>query len=212
MYPHRIRLVGPWECETLNRKVTMPCRFRDCGLDDRGTAGFTRRFGYPGRIDDYERVWLTFAGVTGRADIHLNDSDLGSITDAHEFEITSLLQERNLLQVDITGSGGDPGLHGEVALEVRRTAFLRNVRVSMTDALEVSGEVVGNAEGPLEIYVVLDRMNVAYAVVEAGKQFHLTCPAVDVEDTTHPTHIVRVDLVQGASIWHREEISLPRNS
>src|SRR5713101_1462133 len=110
MYPHRIRLVGPWECETLERRVLMPCHWRDCGLADfTGTVRFTRRFGYPGRIDDYERVWLTFAAVAGRADVCLNGTTLGCIDGPAEFETTQLLRERNVLQVDIEGSGGDAG-------------------------------------------------------------------------------------------------------
>jgi hypothetical protein len=187
----------------------LPCRWRDCGLDDFiGTARFTRRFGYPGRIDDYERVWLTFTGVTGNAKACLNGSDLGIITDSSEFEVTPLLQERNQLQVDIEGTGSDAGLHGEVALEVRRTAFLRNVRASMMGVLEVSGEVAGYSDAPLEIYAVLDRKNVAYTTVEAGKEFRLKGSPVGLEDSTHPTHVVRIDLVQGASIWYRQEIPL----
>jgi hypothetical protein len=269
MYPHRIRLAGPWEFEILVSmernlasrererpegstpvahapgspiKVTLPCHFRDCGLADySGAVRFARRFGYPGRIDDYERVWLTFAAVTGRAHVSLNSSDLGTITGAAEFEVTRLLQERNVLQVDIDGSGGEVGLHGEVALEVRRLAFLRNICVSMTDELNVSGEVAGSSDGLLEIYVVLDRKNVAYGTVQAGGNFHLTAPLVGLawvagagvfgspglppagasEDSSpgHPsntssltTHVVRVDLVQGASIWYRAEIQLARNS
>jgi hypothetical protein len=185
----------------------MPCRWRDCGLTDyTGTVRFTRRFGYPGRIDDYERVWLTFAAVSGRAQVLLNRSELGTITAAAEFEVTHLLQERNELQVDIEGTGGDTGLHGEAALEVRRTAFLRNLRVSIMDVLHVSGEVAGSAESPLEIYVVLDRKNVAYAAAEAGKEFHLTGSTTGLNDSAHS---VRVDLVQGASIWWTEQIMIP---
>src|SRR6516225_4625466 len=88
MYPHRIRLRGPWEYETLRctscanvparGKISIPCRWEVSSL--RGFAGrvrFRRRFGYPGRIDDYERVWLTFAGVDGNADIWLNEAFLG---------------------------------------------------------------------------------------------------------------------------------------
>src|SRR5262245_97069 len=67
MYPHRIRLRGPWECQPLApdgpppRRVTLPCRWADGGLGDfRGPVRFRRRFGYPGRLDAHERVWLTF--------------------------------------------------------------------------------------------------------------------------------------------------------
>ena len=75
-YPHRIRLRGPWECEPLERgrparppprRMTLPCRWADGGLKDfSGRVRFRRRFGYPGQIDAYERVWLTVAGVSDR--------------------------------------------------------------------------------------------------------------------------------------------------
>jgi hypothetical protein len=242
MYPHRMRLLGPWECEPLSggrkplsggcqppegalrgltppaRRVTMPCRWRDCGLDDfAGVVRFLRRFGYPGRIDDHERVWLTFAGVEGRADVSLNGAPLGRREGSEgpgEFEVTRLLQERNLLQVDIEAAGGDAGLFGEVALEVRCTAFLQGLRLwatlnGETARLHVGGEVVGTADRPLDLYVLLDNATVAYAVVEAspdGKPFDVTSEDLPPERwRTRETHAVRVDLVNGATIWHAEE-------
>jgi hypothetical protein len=225
MYPHRIRLVGPWEYEVLSwvagaesskprlpdrgfedsapatqrERVTMPCRWRDCGLGDfTGTVRFTRRFGYPGRIDEYERVWLTFAAVAGHAAVCLNGTDLGQSEGPCEFEATRLLRERNVLHVDIEVDSCESGLCGEVALEVRRTAFLRNVRVTATDSLHISGEVAGTAAGPLELYVICERRNIGYAAVEAGKPFHVEAEKIE-------GHIVRIDLVHGASIWWTEE-------
>ena len=51
----------------------MPCRWRDGGLGDfAGVVRFTRPFGYPGNIDASERVWLTFAGLEGKARVSLN--------------------------------------------------------------------------------------------------------------------------------------------
>src|SRR5262245_58836427 len=92
MYPHRIRLRGPWECEPLARagpgdaagplpapfRMTMPCAWAEGGLTGfAGRVRFRRRFGYPGTIDAYERVWLTFAGVRDFADVALNGTPLG---------------------------------------------------------------------------------------------------------------------------------------
>src|ERR1700730_15097580 len=98
MVPHRIRLRGPWEFEPVSGpgplpapgRMTMPCRWRDGGLPGfSGRGRFRRHFGYPGRIDDFERVWLTFAGVDGKAEIHLNGHFLGSLPDGpFEFEVT----------------------------------------------------------------------------------------------------------------------------
>jgi hypothetical protein len=131
MYPHRIRLRGPWDYEPVSGpdalpapgRMTMPCRWKDGGLPGfAGTVRFRRHFGYPGRIDDFERVWLTFAGLTGTAHIRLNGQHLGVLTDkAGEFDFTSLLQKRNILEVEIHGPE-DGGLWGEVALEIRCTS------------------------------------------------------------------------------------------
>jgi beta-galactosidase/beta-glucuronidase len=142
MYPHRIRLRGPWECEPLARlviavngrkettttdlpapcKMFMPCRWSEGGLKNfAGRVRFRRHFGYPGRIDENERVSLTFAGVEGTAEIWLNDKFLGRHEEAQqpfEFEITRLLRDRNDLRVEVEGPETG-GLSGEVALEIR---------------------------------------------------------------------------------------------
>src|SRR5579862_6755127 len=119
MYPHRIRLRGPWTCQPLGRadpalgpepssenlpppfRMKMPGRLSDAGLPDfRGPLRFIRQFGYPGRIDEHERVWLTFAGLEGRATVVLNDQVLGAIdgpAGLAEFDITILLHSRNVL-------------------------------------------------------------------------------------------------------------------
>jgi hypothetical protein len=195
--------------------MNLPCRWSEGGLADfAGLVRFRRRFGYPGRIDDAERVWLTFAGITGSAVVWLNSELLGlaQAPNATDFEylITPLLQPRNELVVEVEGPA-DGGLWGEVALEVRRTAFLRGVQVrpelrSGRRSLEISGAVVGSAERPLELYAILDRSNVAYGLVEAaaeGKPFVLESETLSTPITG--THRVRVDLVDGAVVWYTVE-------
>ncbi len=206
MYPHRIRLRGPWECEPLARRdrneseslpspcrMTMPCRWGEAGLPGfAGRVRFRRRFGYPGRIDAHERVWLTFEGVAGQAEVRLNDHLLGHHEEParpFEFEVTPLLHARNELVVDVEGTAEQGGLWGEVALEVRCAAFLRGLRRSAIltgdrGELRVCGEVVGTAEGPLELYVVLDRSVAAYQLIRAtteGQPFEIVVPELDVE-------------------------------
>src|SRR5207249_514900 len=104
MYPHRIRLRGPWECEPLvcagdaplpaRSRVTMPCRWGDFA----GRVRFRRHFGYPGRIDPHERVWLTFAGADRDAAVRLNGDEIGRHRGAFEpfeFDVTTRLRPRN---------------------------------------------------------------------------------------------------------------------
>src|SRR5437899_1464659 len=118
MYPHRIRLRGPWECEPLARAVkqagglewvtqalpppcrmTVPCRWGEGGLGDfAGRVRFRRRFGSPRQLDPHELVWLTFAGADASAEVTLNDRFLGrqeQASEPFEFDVTGLLRERN---------------------------------------------------------------------------------------------------------------------
>jgi hypothetical protein len=222
-YPHRIRLRGPWECEPLCRlspqgdvagplppalRMTMPCRWHEGGLSDfAGRVRFTRRFGYPGRIDAGERVWLTFAGVDGTAEVWLNDRPLGRHEGAagpFEHDVTALLEARNRLVVEVEELTGRGGLWGEVALEIRRTAFLCGVRAWADAAgLHVAGEVVGTSERPLDLYVLLDGANVAYTTVgpvQAGQPFQLTA------EGAREGCSVRVELVDAATVWYTVEV------
>jgi hypothetical protein len=200
MYPHRIRLRGPWGCEPAG---------------EAGRVRFRRRFGYPGRIDAHERVWLTFDGLAGRAEVALNGGALGHHEGAcaFEYEVTGLLRPRNELVVEVEGAAESRGLCGEVALEVRCTAYLRGVRVwAEPDGdgwrAHAAGAVVGSAERPLDLYLVVGRSTAAYASVTAaaeGRPFHL------VGDKLGGTAQAggsgggagaKVDLVNGAAVWY----------
>jgi hypothetical protein len=225
MYPHRIRLRGPWTCEPLFRmeadgvrdtadlpapfRMTMPGRWEEGGLPDfRGGIRLVRRFGYPGRIDDHERVWLTFEGAVERASASLNGQPLGAWEDgAAEFQVTALLNPRNLLIVDVESQAPGGGLWGEVALEVRATAFLQDVAVRLTDGespqLVATGQVAGSASRPLDLYLFAAGQFLAHTMVQAGQQFELA--AAPVSDLT----AVRIELVDAATIWYVVERSIP---
>jgi hypothetical protein len=233
MYPHRIRLRGPWECEPLPRAegavpvpappvMALPARWHEGGLPGfTGRVRFRRRFGYPGQIDSHERVWLTFAGVSDRADVWLNERALGQLTSEApgSFEVTPLLQERNELVVEVEGQAESGGLWGEVALEVRCTAYLREVQVWVEPAgkafhLHATGEVVGSADRPLDLYVLLGRSNLAYTTVEPlepGQSFHLgaNVEREQLQGEDGSPALAQVDLVNGAVVWYtwRGELS-----
>jgi hypothetical protein len=242
MYPHRIRLRGPWECEPLQRRpaddaplpparrMTMPCRWADGGLADfSGRVRFVRRFGYPGRIDVHERVWLVFDGVRDRAEVRLNGDVVGDHTGdgSFEFEVTSRLRPRNELIVDVEGDAVHGGLWGEVALEVRCVAFLRHLDICATAngdvvCLEVSGELIGLEERSLELYVLLGRSTVGYFAMRAvsGTQpFHFNLEKLPLAgwldgEGKLGTAVVQVDLVNASAVWYTmsQEISLTRAS
>jgi hypothetical protein len=231
MYPHRIRLRGPWDYEPLAYsspeqhllppagRMNVPCRWADGGLAGfSGRVRFRRRFGYPGRIDAHERVWLTFDGADARAEVALNGTALGAHQGAgpFEFEVTSLLGPRNELVIELEGPAESAGLWGEVALEVRCTAYLRGVRLwAEADGdgwrAHAAGEVVGAAERPLDLYLLVGRSTAAYASVVAvpeGRPFHLVGDKLGGTDAPGQEAgqggvvDAQVDLVNGAAVWY----------
>jgi hypothetical protein len=162
-----------------------------------------RGFGYPGRIDADERVWLTVAGVMGRVDVSLNGEALGSHAGATAFEsdVTSRLRPRNELALRIANGGESIG---DVALEIRKTAYLRRVQATADSrGIRVCGEVVGSAERPLEMYVLLDGHTAQYGMVKPTTEGR----AFEVMLEGHGQQI-RVELVDGASVWYTIELLL----
>jgi hypothetical protein len=225
MYPHRIRLRGPWDYEPLAYsspeqhllppagRMSVPCRWADGGLAGfAGRVRFRRRFGYPGRIDAHERVWLTFAGADSRAEVVLNGAALGHHEGEGEFEfdVTDLLRPRNELVVDVEGPAESAGLWGEVALEVRCTAYLRGVRLwaeAEGDGwrAHAAGQVVGAAERPLDLYLVVGRSPAAYESIRAtagGGPFHLVSDKLGGSAQAAEGADAKVDLVNGAAVWY----------
>jgi hypothetical protein len=225
-YPHRIRLRGPWQVEPLSRldssaplpaplTMRMPGRLGDTALHEfRGRIRFRRAFGYPGRIDVSERVWLTFRGVQGQATVTLNNQQLGELAGPGEFDVTQTLQPRNVLLVDVECSAPDSGLWDDVALEVRATAFLQEVRFALIGTqLEAKGIVVGNAERPLELYLLVQNHCEAYQQIQAiasGQQFTLTAQVHEV--AANAVVSVRVELVNLAAVWYVVEGSVQGQS
>ena len=221
-YPHRMRLRGPWECIPLAaaggqglpaaRRVTMPCTWAGAGLAGLdGRVRFTRRFGYPGRIDPHERVWLLGERLEGEADITLNGQALArGHRGEFAFEVTSLLHSRNQLDVVITNDRDDGGLTGDVGLEIRCTAYLdRMAALRAADgSVVITGAVTGSADGPLEVYVLADGKHAHYETTEAspeGTPLHIVLRSLD--DSSEQ---VRVELINVATVWYVWETALPR--
>jgi hypothetical protein len=237
MYPHRIRLRGPWECEPLRRlcfhpdggveavdgpvpaacRMTMPCCWSEGGLPDfTGRVRLRRRFGAPRRVDPHEHLWLTFAGADRLAEVWLNGQFLGrheGADEPFEFEVTSRLEERNELTVELEGSAESGGLHGDVALEIRAGVFLRGVKVGLETrqgkiSLEASGQVVGTATGPLELYLFVDGAMVASAAVEAaesGRPFRLIAEELSGGRERLGQAAARLELIEGGVLWFTAE-------
>lgn len=216
MYPHRIRLRGPWEYRgeesASPRRITMPCRWRDLGVEASTVrVQCQRRFGLPRQLDPYERVWLVFETATAIQSVDLNAHLLarGTATSC-EFDVTEFLRDRNLLTLEVSNPGEDAPLWEEVALEIRCQAFLRGLRIVVMPGAEqailsVRGEVVGEAPPPLDLYVLHENRTILYALVAAGQSFAVESEPLP-RDQIKRDAVLRVDLVCGAVIWHTLEV------
>jgi hypothetical protein len=217
MYPHRIRLRGPWECEPIGpdaprpRRVTMPCGWDAAGLTEyRGTARFSRKFGYPGKADrEIEHFWLICDTCIGCRAIHLNDQLLSSESRASfAFDVTPLIQDRNRLDVLIDGGCDGAGLWGEVVLEIRRDAYLDEINIERGEArVQISGKAVGTASQALELYTLVDNRNVDYRTImptATGQVF-----MIDIGELAPESQSVRLELVHVSTVWYRIELPIP---
>jgi hypothetical protein len=195
MYPHRIRLRGPWNCELAGnaRRVTVPFQ-RESWAPAGAPLVLSRQFGYPGRIDAHERVWIIGAQADSLISLTLNGHVLGQFLNGPvETDVTALLTPRNCLEVGTSGN-----FLGEVALEIRASAYLTHVRVRRAgETLHVEGIVAGECDVPLELYLLVDGHQAAYQTVNAGEVFNVAL--------SQTAETVRVELVKVATVWYTVE-------
>jgi hypothetical protein len=112
--------------------------------------------------------------------------------------VTTLLAARNEVVMEVE----DDGAQGAVALEIRRTAFLRGVRATAEEGgIRVASLVVGSAARPLELYVLLDGHTAHYTTAAPSPEGHPF--EVLLEGTGRE---VRVELVDGGSVWYAVEL------
>jgi hypothetical protein len=173
-------------------------------LNFRGSVRLVRPFGYPGRLDEFEHVWLTCAGV-GETEIALNGQSLGGGEGNLEFEVTPLLGPRNRLEMTLVVDDPVGDVWDEVALEIRRAAYLRARACRRgSDAVEVSGAVIGPAGPELELYALVDGRNVHYQKIAPepmGRAFQFQLRGIDATGVS-----VKLDLVDVATSWYTVEV------
>ena len=155
--PHTIRLAGPWQYEPLAQTVlqrdgsvlctegevppagtiVMPSDWGGTlGPHFRGRVRYCRRFGRPSGLATADRVELVVEQVDAMGSVELNDRSLGIIAVGQtrwRYDVTSRLQPRNLLCIDVDLPQESPdspalsrqereglpgGLIGEVRLEI----------------------------------------------------------------------------------------------
>lgn len=232
MYPHRIRLVGPWEVEPLvgadglppARRVVVPVPWGDLGIAKDAGVFFRRRFGLPRKLDDWERVWVVPSRETDSAFLwRLNGTVLQWTRQPDEeppdyvvpsrSDVTALLRDRNELTVRIASAGPDAPPFGGAALDIGCRAYIRRIRVqSFPNAagreivLDVS-VTSENSSDRLEIYALVDGVNCGYLKLPEyrGTKTHAVRwhePALK----PGTPFTLRVDLVNVATIWETAEM------
>lgn len=95
------------------------------GADFRGRVAYLRRFGKPTNLSPTEQVWLVCEGAAEHASLAVNGHQLGSVTGPNslaEFDVTTLLGERNELVATVESNQATGGLTGEVRLEIREAS------------------------------------------------------------------------------------------
>jgi hypothetical protein len=183
------------------RRVSIPADWgADLGPEFRGRVRYRRRFNHPATLDPHERAWLVIEGTDPSALVELNGLPLGVVRGyalAVEWDVTRAIARTNelTLEIDLPADGPAaaaplrPGRQhqpggpvGEVALEVRGTAYIERLAVWVSDAersvVEFAGRVEGEAAGgTLEIVVDDGRRELAFSEIGIGADFHLTADA-----------------------------------
>jgi hypothetical protein len=211
MYPHRIRLRGPWTLKS-DAGVITSVNIHDRSTPELAAAAsavhLCRRFSWVQELQAHERLWLVLEqSVVTTATLNDMALELSALALGHqECEITSLTRRSNQLTLNVApGEAHRPFPH--VALEVRCRTFLRQPTWQLDAAnckLEIAGLLVGLNETPLELYVRVGALNVLYVPVHANEPsspFRYQCeiPAAAMEGETP----IQIDLVNAGSLWHR---------
>ena len=210
MYPHPIRLRGPWEYEPVARvlgdgrplrrmqRLNVPSAWPDGEFV--GRVRLVRRFGYPGTLEAHERVWLRLPLLAEGSVVHLNGMAFERI--AREYDISDLLRPRNELRVEMDIGQDSPVWEGAV-IEVRALAFLDDLELVRTPThVGLRGVVAGSIDSMLELYLVADRRPLGYATLAPGDEprFELLVPVR--HDDGSEVRNLRLDLVCGAVVWY----------
>ncbi|MEX0586887.1 MAG: hypothetical protein WD176_09590, partial [Pirellulales bacterium] len=145
IYPHRIRLNGPWTYEVLppgngGGEMRLPGDWRAAlGRNFTGSVRFGRRFNCPTGLEPHERVWLVVPGGDAAGQVLLNEQPLGQVlrhSVAAEFDMTAHLLPHNQLTLDVEVSAVLPGgaAPTRVLAEPQERGPLGNVRLEIRQA------------------------------------------------------------------------------
>jgi hypothetical protein len=190
----------------------MPCSLAQAGLDDSPQmVRFLRRFGLPRLLDASEHIWLIVQPQAVHIDVMLNEHWLGQFGGPGPFavECTTLLLERNLLEIILQARDDQDGLTGETYLEIRQGAYLQNPRAARlaSGAVEVSVEVAGTAPENLDLYLMENHRTVGYSKPDEHEGTQVVTLKSDGGIAPESTNL-RVELVHGGVVWYHLDCSV----
>ena len=99
---HRIRLRGPWECESAEgiNRVRFPATWREAFGENVENVRASRAFGSPDGLDIDAVVWLELhLGIGARMELNgqwIGDLAAGTV----RFDVTERLDERNQIRLE----------------------------------------------------------------------------------------------------------------
>lgn len=211
MYPHRIRLRGPWELAlpgAPSRRIRLPDEWTARpGFPGPSRFELRRQFGVPRLIDPDESIWLVWRG-TRPLQVMLGDTVLLEHFEADpgvEYDLTTKLQRRNEIVATLDRWDACP----VVSLEIRGPYFLRGLRW-LPEINNWQGVVVGPEGGDVELHLLAFGRCVARVAAAASPDGR---PVVVVPPTSLPEGVYyrsadpwRIELVEGANQWFTQTV------
>jgi hypothetical protein len=201
MYPHRIRLRGPWEIlnpDGSKTRVDVPGGWSGLiNVNSSISLVLQRGFGLPRTLDQDEDVYLVCDGG-GQASLRLNDS---TVSPEHvsggviEWKVTPLLRPRNVAELTVTPQPNSP----QVTLEIRGPVFLR----SLTEAPDGwTGRVIGENRPHMEVHLLAQGRVVERVSARANQPFALVRPLELPEGSYNPqAPLWTIELIELANRW-----------
>ncbi len=213
MYPHRIRLRGPWEAfnaDGATQRVDLPAGWSEFIAASLSASWLLRRrFGLPRIIDQDEDVSL-ICEFDGKSSIRLNGVVIEPMhVSSHysEWKVTQGLQPRNMVELSVTSNSGSVA-PPEVALEIRGPVFLRDVVPNPTGW---TGQVVGEQRRHLEVHLLAQGRAVVRVPVQANQSFAVLRPDELPEGSyNQQAPAWTIELIEMANRWYSIDVQAPR--
>jgi hypothetical protein len=203
MYPHDIRLAGPWEQVAVSN----------------GSPRLRRRFGRPRNLDEWERVWLITTERPSEITVPwlLNGTELIWSQRGDGFlrsNVTEILRERNELLVEWGSPAGRESFKGAI-LEIGCRAYVEKVEfhshpVNGGYSLSVEVRLLSeSADDPLELYALIDGESYGYCgplslAGPVSHEFRLDERAF----ASGASVTLRIELICRSTVWDSREMSV----